>query len=134
MTDFFTTDIVRNALVALGDGMLRRSSARPCRPSSDETLDFAVGGTDASGQLICQGNGDRIPRQPSCGDRGLDAYFQELQISGNADHTIIGRFAELCSAAPAPRAGSRYGLGARALRDDDLVDAVQAQADAHRAG
>ena len=55
--DYFTYEIIRNALVALGDEMFTALRRTAMSPIIYETLDFAVGATDATGQLICQGNG-----------------------------------------------------------------------------
>lgn len=56
-TDLFTQEIVKDALVAVGyemfDAMIRTSMS----PIIYETTDFAVGVTDARGNLIAQGNG-----------------------------------------------------------------------------
>ena len=55
--DPFTLEIVKDALVAIGhemfDAMIRTSMS----PIVYETTDFAVGVTDARGNLIAQGNG-----------------------------------------------------------------------------
>src|SRR6267142_5453866 len=55
--DPFTLEIVKDALVAIGhemfDAMIRTSMS----PIIYETTDFAVGVTDARGNLIAQGNG-----------------------------------------------------------------------------
>jgi N-methylhydantoinase B len=55
--DLFTQEIVKDALVAVGfemfDAMIRTSMS----PIIYETTDFAVGVTDARGNLIAQGNG-----------------------------------------------------------------------------
>jgi N-methylhydantoinase B len=57
MSDVFTLEIVKDALVAIGyemfDAMIRTSMS----PIIYETTDFAVGVTDAAGNLIAQGNG-----------------------------------------------------------------------------
>jgi N-methylhydantoinase B len=55
--DFFTYEVIRSALVALGDEMFSALKRAAMSPIIYETLDFAVGATDARGQLICQGNG-----------------------------------------------------------------------------
>jgi N-methylhydantoinase B len=56
-TDLFTLEIVKDALVAVGyemfDAMIRTSMS----PIIYETTDFAVGVTDACGNLLAQGNG-----------------------------------------------------------------------------
>ncbi|MBI3708252.1 MAG: hydantoinase B/oxoprolinase family protein [Proteobacteria bacterium] len=55
--DFFTYEIVRSSLVALGDEMFSALKRAAMSPIIYETLDFAVGATDGRGLLICQGNG-----------------------------------------------------------------------------
>src|SRR5690606_22019055 len=56
-TDIFTQDIISDALVAVGyemfDAMVRTSMS----PIIYESTDFAVGVTDARGNLLAQGNG-----------------------------------------------------------------------------
>jgi len=56
-TDVFTQEIIKDALVAVGyemfDAMIRTSMS----PIIYETTDFAVGVTDARGNLLAQGNG-----------------------------------------------------------------------------
>src|SRR5690606_28807222 len=55
--DPFTREIIKDALVAVGtemfDAMIRTSMS----PIIYETTDFAVGATDATGNLLAQGNG-----------------------------------------------------------------------------
>lgn len=55
--DLFTDEIIRSTLTALGDEMFSALKRTAMSPIIYETLDFAVGATDAQGQLICQGNG-----------------------------------------------------------------------------
>lgn len=55
--DIFTIEIIKNALVAIGEEMflaLKRSSKSPI---IYESLDYGIGVTDAKGLLISQGNG-----------------------------------------------------------------------------
>ena len=55
--DIFTIEIIKNALVAIGEEMflaLKRSSKSPI---IYESLDYGIGVTDAEGRLISQGNG-----------------------------------------------------------------------------
>ncbi|SEK76438.1 N-methylhydantoinase B [Colwellia chukchiensis] len=55
--DIFTIEIIKNALVAIGEEMflaLKRSSKSPI---IYESLDYGIGVTDAKGRLISQGNG-----------------------------------------------------------------------------
>lgn len=55
--DYFTYEIIENALAAIGDEMFFALRRTAMSPIIYETLDFAVGATDAQGNLICQGNG-----------------------------------------------------------------------------
>ncbi|PHI35708.1 5-oxoprolinase [Pseudoalteromonas sp. GCY] len=55
--DIFTIEIIKNALIAIGEEMfiaLQRSSKSPI---IYESLDYGIGVTDAKGRLISQGNG-----------------------------------------------------------------------------
>ena len=55
--DIFTIEVIKNALVAIGEEMflaLKRSSKSPI---IYESLDYGIGITDAQGRLIAQGNG-----------------------------------------------------------------------------
>lgn len=56
-TDVFTTEIIKDSLVALGDEMFNAMVRTSMSPIIYETTDFAVGATDASGNLLAQGNG-----------------------------------------------------------------------------
>ncbi|WP_417452101.1 hydantoinase B/oxoprolinase family protein [Kordiimonas sp.] len=55
--DIFTTEIIKDALVALGDEMFNAMVRTSMSPIIYETTDFAVGATDARGNLLAQGNG-----------------------------------------------------------------------------
>lgn len=55
--DPFTLEIIKNALVALGDEMFNAMIRTSMSPIIYETTDFAVGATDAKGNLLAQGNG-----------------------------------------------------------------------------
>jgi N-methylhydantoinase B len=56
-TDPFTQEIIKDALVALGDEMFNAMIRTSMSPIIYETTDFAVGATDARGNLLAQGNG-----------------------------------------------------------------------------
>jgi N-methylhydantoinase B len=56
--DLFTQEIIKEALVAIGDEMFDAMIRTSMSPVVYETHDFAVGVTDASGNLIAQGSGD----------------------------------------------------------------------------
>lgn len=55
--DPFTTEIIKEALVAIGDEMFAALIRTSMSPIIYETTDFAVGATDARGNLLAQGNG-----------------------------------------------------------------------------
>lgn len=55
--DPFTIEIIKDALVALGDEMFDAMIRTSMSPIIYETTDFAVGATDAAGNLLAQGNG-----------------------------------------------------------------------------
>ncbi len=55
--DQFTLDIVKDSLYAIGDEMFIAVARSSKSPVIYETLDFASGLTDASGNLLTQGNG-----------------------------------------------------------------------------
>ncbi len=55
--DIFTTEIIKDSLVALGDEMFNAMVRTSMSPIIYETTDFAVGATDAQGNLLAQGNG-----------------------------------------------------------------------------
>lgn len=55
--DYFTLEVIQQALVALGDEMFTVLQRTAHSPLIFETLDFAVGATDGTGELICMGNG-----------------------------------------------------------------------------
>ncbi|MBI3976489.1 MAG: hydantoinase B/oxoprolinase family protein, partial [Armatimonadetes bacterium] len=53
----FTLEIIKNALVAIGDEMFVALQRTSMSTIIYEVLDYATGLTDARGQLITQGNG-----------------------------------------------------------------------------
>ena len=56
-TDVFTTEIIKDSLVAIGEEMFNAVIRTSMSPIIYETTDFAVGVTDAKGNLLGQGNG-----------------------------------------------------------------------------
>ena len=56
-TDYFTYEIIKDALSAIGDEMFYALQRTSMSPIIYETLDYSVGVTDARGELIAQGNG-----------------------------------------------------------------------------
>ncbi|NKB39276.1 MAG: hydantoinase B/oxoprolinase family protein [Gammaproteobacteria bacterium] len=55
--DIFTMEIIKDSIVALGDEMFNAMIRTSMSPIIYETTDFAVGATDAKGNLLAQGNG-----------------------------------------------------------------------------
>lgn len=55
--DPFTREIIKDGLVALGEEMFQAMIRTSMSPIIYETTDFAVGATDATGNLLAQGNG-----------------------------------------------------------------------------
>lgn len=55
--DIFTIEIIKDTIVALGDEMFNAMIRTSMSPIIYETTDFAVGATDAKGNLLAQGNG-----------------------------------------------------------------------------
>jgi len=57
MMEKFTLEIIQDSLVAAGDEMFTTMQRTSMSPIIYESLDYAVGITDATGQLLAQGNG-----------------------------------------------------------------------------
>lgn len=55
--DNFTSEIIQGALQAVGDEMFEAQRRTSMSPIIYEALDYAVGATDAQGNLLAQGNG-----------------------------------------------------------------------------
>lgn len=58
--DAFTQEIIKNALVAIGDEMFAAMAKTSMSPIIYEALDYSVGITNARGDLIAQGNGTTV--------------------------------------------------------------------------
>lgn len=58
--DAYTLEIIKNALVAIGDEMFAVLQRTSMSPIIYEALDFSVGLTDARGNLIAQGQGTTV--------------------------------------------------------------------------
>ncbi|MFW7267736.1 hydantoinase B/oxoprolinase family protein [Gluconacetobacter sp. Hr-1-5] len=58
--DPFTQEIIKNALVAIGDEMFLAMAKTSMSPIIYEALDYSVGITNARGDLITQGNGTTV--------------------------------------------------------------------------
>ena len=59
-TDPYTLEIIKNALTAIGDEMFTVMARASMSPIIYEALDYSVGLTDSSGELIAQGNGTTV--------------------------------------------------------------------------
>jgi len=83
--DKFTIDIIQNSLVAAGDEMFEALQRTSMSPIIYEALDYAVGITDAKGELLAQGNG--ITAFLACLDSvvksTLDKYPAEKLFEGD---------------------------------------------------
>ena len=55
--DIFTSEIIKDSLVATGEEMFQAMIRTSMSPIIYEATDFAVGATDATGNLLAQGNG-----------------------------------------------------------------------------
>jgi N-methylhydantoinase B len=55
--DYFTAEVIKDALVAVGEEMFNAMVRTSMSPIIYESNDFAVGATDAKGNLLAQGNG-----------------------------------------------------------------------------
>lgn len=58
--DTFTQEIIKNALVAIGDEMFAAMAKTSMSPIIYEALDYSVGITNSRGDLIAQGNGTTV--------------------------------------------------------------------------
>lgn len=59
-TDKFSQEIIKNALIAIGDEMFEAMARSSMSPIIYEVLDYSVGLTTAKGDLIAQGNGTTV--------------------------------------------------------------------------
>ena len=98
--DPFTVEIVKDALVAIGQEMFDAMIRTSMSPIVYETTDFAVGVTDASGNLIAQGNGvtaflatldtavqSALRRYPDTGDlQPGDILIANIPYEGGGTH------------------------------------------------
>lgn len=99
-TDRFTAEIIKDALVALGDEMFSAMIRTSMSPIIYETTDFAVGVTDAAGNLLAQGNGvtaflatldtavqSTLEHYPSAGDIAPgDVFITNSPYEGGGTH------------------------------------------------
>lgn len=83
--DKFTIDIIQNSLIAAGDEMFEALQRTSMSPIIYESLDYAVGITDARGELLAQGNG--VTAFLACLDSvvksTLDKYSKEKLHEGD---------------------------------------------------
>ncbi|MDR3512502.1 MAG: hydantoinase B/oxoprolinase family protein, partial [Caulobacteraceae bacterium] len=100
MDDIFTREIIKDALVALGDEMFNAMLRTSMSPIIYEATDFAVGATDARGELLAQGNGvtgflamldgavqSTLKHYPNPGDiRPGDVFMTNTPYEGGGTH------------------------------------------------
>jgi N-methylhydantoinase B len=98
--DPFTLEIVKDALVAIGQEMFDAMIRTSMSPIIYETTDFAVGVTDARGNLIAQGNGvtaflatldtavqSALQHYPNAGDlQDGDVLMTNIPYEGGGTH------------------------------------------------
>jgi N-methylhydantoinase B len=98
--DIFTTEIIKDALVAVGEEMFSAMVRTSMSPIIYETTDFAVGATDARGNLLAQGNGvtaflatldttvqSTLEHYPNPGDiRPGDVFITNTPYEGGGTH------------------------------------------------
>jgi N-methylhydantoinase B len=98
--DPFTIEIIKEALVAIGDEMFAALIRTSMSPIIYETTDFAVGATDAAGNLLAQGNGvtgflatldtavqSTLLHHPDAGDiRPGDVFITNSPYEGGGTH------------------------------------------------
>lgn len=106
-TDVFTSEIIKDALVATGDEMFSALARTAMSTIIYETLDFAVGLTDAKGELLTQGDGVTLFLAT------LDTTVQE----------IIGKYGEKSEICDGDIfiANDPYGGGGTHLSDVSIV-------------
>ncbi|MEJ8567690.1 hydantoinase B/oxoprolinase family protein [Elongatibacter sediminis] len=98
--DRFTEEIIKDALVAVGEEMFNAMIRTSMSPIIYETTDFAVGITSADGELLAQGNGiaaflatldtavqSTLQHYPSAGDvRPGDVFITNTPYEGGGSH------------------------------------------------
>ncbi len=97
--DIFTVEVIKNALVAIGEVMFLALKKSSMSPVIYEALDYGIGITDADGCLIAQGNGipgfigtldgavkSIIDKYPTDEIRDGDIYMQNIPYSGGGTH------------------------------------------------
>ena len=96
----FDREVIKDCIVALGDEMFEAVIRTSMSPIIYETTDFAVGATDATGNLLAQGNGvtaflatldtavqDLLKHYPEPGDIAPgDAFITNSPYSGGGTH------------------------------------------------
>lgn len=98
--DPFTTEIIKDSIVAVGDEMFNAMIRTSMSPIIYETTDFAVGATDAKGNLLAQGNGvtaflatldtavqSTLKHYPDAGDiKPGDVFITNTPYEGGGTH------------------------------------------------
>ena len=108
--DLFTRQIITDALQAIGDEMFVALQRTSMSPIIYETLDFAVGVTDARGEIIAQGN-------------GVITFLGTLDAAVRA---VLDRFGDDIAPGDCFITNDPYGGGGTHLSDVTLVHPVYA--------
>jgi N-methylhydantoinase B len=109
-TDPYTLEIIKNALTAIGDEMFTVMARASMSPIIYEALDYSVGLTDKSGELIAQGNGTTV----------------FLGMIDSLVKDVLGRFGDQGDIAPGDvfLSNDPYGGGGTHLSDMALVKPI----------
>ena len=109
-TDPYTLEIIKNALTAIGDEMFTVMARASMSPIIYEALDYSVGLTDSSGELIAQGNGTTV----------------FLGMIDSLVKDVLGRFGDEGGIAPGDvfLSNDPYGGGGTHLSDMALVKPI----------
>ncbi|NKB35984.1 MAG: hydantoinase B/oxoprolinase family protein [Gammaproteobacteria bacterium] len=98
--DYFTNEVIKDALVALGEEMFNAMIRTSMSPIIYESNDFAVGACDARGNLLAQGNGvtaflamldtavvSTLEKYPNKGDiNDGDIFIANIPYEGGGSH------------------------------------------------
>ncbi len=82
-TDYFTIEVIQMALQAMGDEMFTILQRTAHSPLIFETLDFAVGATDADGEIVAMGNG--VTGFLGTLDMAVKDVIAKYTLAGNLD-------------------------------------------------
>lgn len=99
IVDAFTREIIKDSFTAVGDEMFQALIRTAMNPIIYESTDFAVGATDAVGNLLAQGNGltaflasldaavrSNLEHHPAATIRDGDIYITNCPYEGGGTH------------------------------------------------